>query len=240
MKLIDEIIGSLETKLAEDIRVGLKYTGVEIDGNVGLAYTFSEYAKTPRDVGNLIGKDVTKLAHSWNLTESSIGVAGINALIKPKNYKELEISNYILKIAQNYNKIGIVGLFWPWVKKFPSEKEVFIFEKRAYLSTLERLTGVNILPDSSEEDIIPKCDLVIISGSTFVNKTIERLLELSQGYTMIIGPTTILSPVLFDYNVDALAGVVVTDPEKALRIVSQGGGRRELEDVIKFIYMEKK
>lgn len=240
MKLIDEIIISLETKPADDIRVGLKYTGVEIDGKIGLAYTFPEYAKTPKDVGNLIGKNVTKLAHSWNLTEASIGVAGINALIKPKDYKEIEISNYILKIAQKYNRIGIVGLFWPLIKKFSAENEVFIFEKREYLSTLEKLTGVNILPDSSEEEIIPMCDLVIISGSTFVNKTIERLLELSNGYTMIIGPTTILSPVLFDYNADALAGVIITKPEKALEIVSQGGGRRELEDVIKFVYMEKK
>ncbi|MDI6916515.1 MAG: DUF364 domain-containing protein [Thermoplasmatales archaeon] len=231
MKLIDEIISSLETKPAGDIRVGLKYTGVEIDGKIGLAYTFPEHAKAPKDVGNLIGKNITKLAHSWNLTEASIGVAGINALIKPAKYKEIEIFEHILRIADNYEKIGVVGYFKPLIEKLPKDKEVFVFEKKSYCG---------LLPEEAEEDIIPKCDLVIISGSTFVNKTIERLLELSQGYTMIIGPTTILSPVLFDYNVDALAGVLVTEPEKVLRIVSQGGGRRELEDVIKFVYMEKK
>ncbi len=231
MKLLDEILNSLETKPADDVRVGLKYTGVEIDERIGLAYTFPEYAKPPSNVGNLIGKNVIKLACSWNLTEASIGVAGINALIKPKDYNEIEIFEHILKIAEKYEKIGVVGYFKPLIEKLPKDKEVFVFEKKLYYG---------FLPDSAEEDIIPECDLVIISGSTFVNKTIERLLELSNGYVMIIGPTTILSPVLFDYGADALAGVIVTKPQKALEIVSQGGGRRNLDNVIKFIYMEKK
>ena len=231
MKLLNEIIGSLETKLAEDIRVGLKYTGVEIDGKVGLAYTFPEYAKPPSNVGNLIGKDVTKLVYSWNLTEASIGVAGINALVKPKEYKEIEIFEHILKIAEKHESIGVVGYFKPLIEKLPKDKQIFVFEKKLYYG---------FLPDTAEEEIIPKCDLVIITGSTFVNKTIERLLELSNGYTMIIGPTAILSPVLFDYGADALAGVIVTKPQKALEIVSQGGGRRNLDNVIKFVYMEKK
>lgn len=230
MRLLDDIIDSIPRKPAQDIRVGLKYTAVEIDKRVGLAHTFPEH-KSPAQVGELTGKDVVELAYSWNLIEASIGVAAINALIKPKNYREIEIFDRILSIIEDYKKIGIVGYFKPLIEKLPKEKQIFIFEREPWYG---------VLPESAEEDLIPKCDLVIISGSALVNKTLEQLLKIAQGYTLVTGPTTPLTTILFEYGADALAGSLVTDPKKALEIVSQGGGRKELSGVIKFVYLEKK
>ncbi|HHU03620.1 MAG TPA: hypothetical protein GXZ81_01190, partial [Fastidiosipila sp.] len=46
----------------------------------------------------------------------------------------------------------------------------------------------------------------------------------------LVGASTPLSPEIFEkYNVSLLAGSVVTDPDLALQIVSQGGGTGALK-----------
>ena len=42
--------------------------------------------------------------------------------------------------------------------------------------------------------VIPKADVTVITSSSVINKSIERLLELSQGLTILIGPSTPMSP----------------------------------------------
>ncbi len=225
MNLIDDILSSIDEESAADIRVGLRYTAVRIRDRVGLAYTFPEFSSPPKNVGHLIGTNTLSLAKSWNLTEASIGTASINALLKPRNYKVMNIVHHILSIAQNYDKIGVVGRF-PFIDSIG--KDAFVFERRPIHGTL---------PDTAAEALLPKCDLVIVSGSTFVNKTLQRLLEISNGYTFVIGPTTPLTPILLEYGADVLAGVIVQDVKNALEVVSQGGGTPDLKSVFKFVYM---
>ncbi|MDD2665737.1 MAG: DUF364 domain-containing protein [Methanocellales archaeon] len=222
---MDDILSSIEEEPADDIRVGLKYTAVRIRDRVGLAYTFPEFSSPPKNVGNLIGTNTLPLAKSWNLTEASIGTASINALLNPENYKVMNVSNHILAIAQSYDKIGIVGRF-PFIDSLG--KDAFVFERRPIHGAL---------PDTAAETLLPKCDLVVISGSAFVNKTLQRLLEISNGYTFVIGPTTPLTPLLFEYGADVIAGAIVHDAEKALEIISQGGGTRSLKGAVKFVCM---
>jgi len=235
MSLTDEIINSIEAKPVDDVRVGLKYTAVEVKERIGLAYNFSNSFMEPlKSAGQLIWKDLTHLAKSWNFIEASIGCASINASLKPNRYKKMEIFGHILRLAEDYERIGIVGCF-PFVGELKSKakakgKEVYVFERKP-------MRGV--LPDAAEEELLPKCDLVIISGSTFVNKTLERLLEISEGYTLVIGPTTPLTPILFDHGADLLAGVLCKN-EKALKIVSQGGGTKEFGNVVEDVVMEAK
>jgi hypothetical protein len=46
-----------------------------------------------------------------------------------------------------------------------------------------------------------------------------------------LGPTTPLSPVLFDYGVDLVAGTRVVDPEVALTTAGQGAIFRQMQGV---------
>jgi hypothetical protein len=229
MKLIDEIIASVEPEPVTDIRVGLKYTAVEVKERIGLAYNFSDSIMPPlKNAGSLIGKDLIKLSKSWNFIEASIGCATINALLKPKVFKKMNIFDHILKISKDYKRVGIVGRF-PFIGKIRG-REVFVFEKKP-------MEGA--LPDTAEEELLPKCDLVVISGSTFVNKSLQRLLELSNGYTLVIGPTTPLTPILFNHGADLIAGVAAKD-KKVLEIVSQGGGTKEFSRVVDEVVMKTK
>ncbi|MFC1786552.1 Rossmann-like domain-containing protein [Halobacteriota archaeon] len=225
MELIDDILKSIDAETSDDIRAGLKYTAVRIEDRVGLAYAFSDFHSPPKNVGNLLGTNTLPFAKSWNITEASIGIASINALLKPRNYKVMNIVDRILAIAHNYDKIGVVGRF-PFIDSLG--KDVFVFERRPMHGAL---------PDTAAETLLPKCDLIVISGSTFVNKTLQRLLELSDGYTFVIGPTTPLTPILLEYGADVIAGAIVNDAEKALEIVSQGGGTPNLKSVVEFVCM---
>jgi len=45
----------------------------------------------------------------------------------------------------------------------------------------------------------------------------------------MLGDTVPLSPVLFEYGVDALSGTRVFDADLALRCVSQGGNFRQIK-----------
>ncbi|HIJ20999.1 MAG TPA: hypothetical protein HPP58_08125, partial [Deltaproteobacteria bacterium] len=47
----------------------------------------------------------------------------------------------------------------------------------------------------------------------------------------LLGDTAPLSPVLFDYGVDAISGTKVVDSELALRCVSQGANFRQIGGV---------
>jgi uncharacterized protein (DUF4213/DUF364 family) len=46
---------------------------------------------------------------------------------------------------------------------------------------------------------------------------------------LVLGPTTPLSPVLFDHGADVVSGTLVTDPETVLRYVSQGASFRQIK-----------
>ena len=80
---------------------------------------------------------------------------------------------------------------------------------------------------------MPQADVVGITGTAFINGTIERLLELCnpRAFTVILGGTAPLSPVLFDYGISAISGTKVVDSETVLRCVSQGATFRQIKGV---------
>lgn len=64
-------------------------------------------------------------------------------------------------------------------------------------------------------------------------KILDDLLRLCrpEAYVVILGGTAPMSPVLFDYGVDAISGTRVINPETVLRHVSQGATFRQIRGV---------
>ena len=78
--------------------------------------------------------------------------------------------------------------------------------------TLEREPREGDYPDSACDYLLPRCDLVLITGSALVNKTLPHLLELCEKATVILtGPSVPLCPALLDLGIDRIAGMAITD-----------------------------
>jgi hypothetical protein len=66
--------------------------------------------------------------------------------------------------------------------------------------------------------------VVALTGTSLLNHTFEGLISLCRrdAFTIMLGGTSPLSPVLFEFGVDAVAGTVLADPGAAMRAVSEG------------------
>ena len=62
-----------------------------------------------------------------------------------------------------------------------------------------------------------------------INHTLESLLDLCKGaYVVLTGPSSPLSPVLFDFGVHAICGTRVTDAREVDRYITQGATFKRL------------
>ena len=76
------------------------------------------------------------------------------------------------------------------------------------------------------EYVMPQADYAFITGVTLINKTAPRLLDLARrATTVMVGPSVVMTPALFERGVHELAGSVVNDPERAKFAVANGGGQ---------------
>jgi hypothetical protein len=247
MKLIDDLISAVSENNApvEDVRVGVSWTGV-LGKHCGLAKTYGipvPHGNYTRNMGRLTEKNTLELAEyikSWNLIEASIGLASINSMVKPRGRVNANALDIIIKEGKN-KKITMVGEFPRIQEIHSSAKELWILELNPYLVN----PNLGILPATAAEHIIPESDMVVITGSALINKSMEHLLELCRtgnSYRIILGPSTPMCDVLFDYGADMLAGVEVIDADGLLKKISQSGGMistRVCKDEIVFRVMER-
>jgi uncharacterized protein (DUF4213/DUF364 family) len=84
---------------------------------------------------------------------------------------------------------------------------------------------------------LPEQDYVFISASTMVNKTLPRLLALSEkAWTVLVGPSATLSPLLFDFGVNDLSGFIVRENEMCLEAVREGNRVRQFQSGVMVNY----
>ena len=233
MKILDDLISTLNQEaVVRDIRLGLLHTGV-LTRNCGLAATLPRDAlrqEPPlvKEPGLLLDKSVpelTRMAYSESIPEAAIGMATINSLLEidEEHCLNLNAGDLIAEKGRG-KKVAIVGHF-PFVPKLREiVEELWVIEKNPREGDLT---------EAEAENIIPQADVIGITGTAFSNHTIEHLLELcsSKAFVVVLGDTTPLSPVLFDYDVSAISGTKVVDPELALRCVSQGATYRQIKGI---------
>jgi uncharacterized protein (DUF4213/DUF364 family) len=74
-------------------------------------------------------------------------------------------------------------------------------------------------------EVLPQADVVAITSMALINRTLEPMLELCppEALVVVLGPSTPMSPVLFEYGIDIIAGSQIIDIEGVLSAVCQGG-----------------
>jgi uncharacterized protein (DUF4213/DUF364 family) len=196
----------------------------------GLASTFHEphpSHRLVRNAGSLTGLPALELAQyarSDNVLEASIGMAAINSLIDIDEARCVDENALDVLARKGRDKnVAIVGRF-PWIPKLRSVART--------LWVIEQSPQEGELPAEAAAEVLPQADVVGLTGTSFVNHTVDRLLDLSKNsFVVMVGPTTPLSPLLFDYGVDVLAGVTVVEPDKTIRSISQGAIFSQVEGV---------
>jgi hypothetical protein len=221
MGLIDEVIASItEDARVEDVCVGVFFTLVKSKAS-GLASTFAgphPFHRTARDAGTYRGRPVGELMsllRSDSPVEASIGMAAVNSMLTPDPSLLTEENAVELLLRRGSGrKMAIVGHF-PWIPRLRQEA--------SELWVIEQDPRQGDLPPDAADEVIPRAEVVGITGTSVMNHTIDRLLALaSKAFVVLIGPSSPLSPVLFDYGVDAIAGSLVVDHDMALRYVAEG------------------
>ncbi len=216
----------------KDIRQGLFHTGV-LTRNCGLAATLPRDAlrqeppmvKAP---GFLLDKDpleLAQLAYSQNILEAAIGMATINSLLEVDDASCIELNAAELIMEKGKGKrIAVVGHFpfIPMVREY--SKELWVIEK----NPKEGDFG-----EAEAENLIPRADVVAITGTAITNHTMDHLLALChpRAYIIALGDTAPLSPILFDHGLNAISGTRVMNAQLALRCVSQGANFRQIRGV---------
>jgi len=238
MKILDDVIESItEDSVVREVYVCVFWTAV-VSKHCGLASTLHEghpAHKIVREAGRLQGKsalELTGYANSDHLLEASIGMAAVNSLIDIDETRCVEKNAlHILEEKGKGKDIAIVGHF-PWIPRLKKcARKLFVIEQRPREGDL---------PAEASEEILPNVDVVGLTGTAFTNHTIERLLELSRDkFVVMIGPTSPLTPVLFDYGVDVIGGSKVIDPEKAIRSIREGATFQQVKGV-RHLNMSKK
>jgi hypothetical protein len=229
LKILDDLILSLK---GNDVPVRSVHTCVfwtaVITKHCGLSSTFRDegpsHDRGVRDVGNLTRKTALELAgyaRSQSLLEASIGMATINSLVDIDESKCIEKNAFeiILEKGQGKN-VAIVGHF-PWIPKLKGKsKNLWVLEQRLRQGDL---------PAQEADRILPECDVVGITGTSFINHTLEGLLNLcKRAFIILIGPTSPVSPVLFDHGIDAICGSKIIDPDQLIRSISEGATFKEV------------
>ncbi len=233
MTLYSELLAVLpkEPVPVRDVLVGVHWTLV-CSRHCGMGSTLLNCGphghSHMRDVGDLLHKSAQELAgwiESDNLLEASVGIAAYNSLIDvdPVKLKEVNASEVLRRKCPGKNLV-IIGHF-PFISKMQGiARNLWVIEKNPFGDDF---------PEDAARDYVPRADIVAITGTAFINHTMEGLLALCRpgALVMVLGPSTPLVPLLFDHGITYLSGSRVID-EAAVRLtIQQGAGFPQVQGV---------
>ena len=211
--LYDLLIEGIHTDaVVTNTLMGECWTAVETAGHFGMAMT-TPVDTAPRmlggDYAGMQLKELAAAAKSWNLEEAGFGMAAVNAFYNTPEKLELlgayePFDNYCTDgVDLKDTRIGVIGHL-----NMPSS----VYEQAKEVLILERNPRPGDYPDSACDFLLPACDVVIMTASTLVNKTLPHLLELCKNaYTILAGPSCPMCPGLLELGIDRIAGLVITD-----------------------------
>ena len=242
-QLIKSKFGELiENLTIEDVRIGLHLTAVRLsDNSFGTSATLTDtYPFTPknhRDFGDFTplkirGRNVTeilgtsKYSNIINSVRNAVLSAISSGIISRGNYHIRENCDPIQLIdLSNQKTITIVGAFQSYIRQISStDNKLFVLELNE--SALNPEHKKYFVPARDFIKILPVSDIVIITGQTLVNGTIDDLLStVKEGSQVIItGPSsTILPDLFFENRVSIMGAMRITRHDLLFEIVGEGG-----------------
>ena len=246
--MIGAIFGSeLDEITIERAVVGLFFTGVKLsNGTAGTSATpiksIPEAVCCPSSAmampfpGKLRGRRAIDLAHealSGHGIRRAVGIATVNALAdccwQRRPHPDIELRHGIDAFdatdIRHGDKVVVVGAFVPFLKELERRRQAFLVLEQDP-ATLKADELPFFRPAEQAAEILPDADVVLITGSTLVNNTLEHLLALTRvdARVTVVGPTVGMLPDAFlARGADVLGCVRITEPDTFLDLLAEGG-----------------
>jgi uncharacterized protein (DUF4213/DUF364 family) len=245
---IPEILGAqLDGITIERAVVGLFFTGVKLSNGMAGACatpvkTIPEAVCCPTSAmampfpGKLRGRpafDLAKEALGDHGIRRAVGIAAMNALADtcwrhrphPETELRLGIDAFDATEIRPGDKVVVVGAFVPFLRELKRRRQPFlVLEQDA--ATLKPDELAFFRPANEAPTVVPDADVLLITGTTLINDTLEELLSLTKPSARVtmVGPTVSLLPDAFlSRGADILGTVRITAPDEFLETLAEGG-----------------
>jgi len=245
---VTDILGSdLDDIRIERAVIGVFFTGVKLStGHAGACATpiktIPEAVCCPSSAmampfpGKLKGKparDIIREAFSDHGIRRGVGIAAVNALAelcwerRPHPLVELQRGTdaFDANSFRPDDRTVVVGAFVPFLKELKRRKQPFlVLEKDP--DTLKTEEMPFFRPAEMARAVVPEADVLLITGTTLLNDTLEELLSWArpEARVTVVGPTVGLLPDAFlRRGADILGGVKITQPDEFLDLLAEGG-----------------
>lgn len=244
---------SLAGVTVKELVMGVSYTAVRLStDDIGLANTpLEEFSRESCSLFSRAGfltdlpvSELAEMAQSWDLSQRVVGIATLNALsqlaIRTLGDDILREHGDVVGLTKlrKTDTVVMVGNMRPSVEKLrPLVKEVLVLERSIGLRDRETF------PDTAVEVVIPRGDVVFLTGATLCNGTTDRILELSQNAREVImlGPSAgLFPPSLFHRGVTAVAPMEILDADRAMKVIAEGGGNPALRGSAREVVYRRK
>jgi uncharacterized protein len=245
---IQRILGAdLDHIVIERAVIGLFLTGVKL--NTGIAgacatplRSIPEAVCCPSSAmampfpGKLRGRPARELLKEIGASSGirrAVGIATMNALAdmcwQRRATLDVElragVDAYDAADIQPGEQVVVVGAFVPFLRALKRSGQSFtVLEMDP--ATLKPDELPHFRPAGEAGLVVPNADVVLITGTTLLNDTLENLLALcrQEARVVMVGPTVGLLPDAFlRRGVDLLGGVRVTAPDAFLDVLAEGG-----------------
>ncbi|MBP2227399.1 uncharacterized protein (DUF4213/DUF364 family) [Azospirillum agricola] len=222
-RLYEDLLLGVADVPVRRVVVGAQWALVETDegsGRSGLGVAARQtpgngQEPTERWAGRSLRDLAALAARGWDPLDLVVGMAAINA---------------------HYNRPGLTGAAGNGLDLFAGVegRVVVVGGFPQIASRLPRAQVIDMAPRDGEypeaacDWLLPGAEAVAITASTFANRTLPRLLRVAAGARIaLIGPGTPLTPRLFAYGIESLAGFVAEDRDAVARTIAAGGGSRD-------------
>jgi len=245
---ICDILGdALGTFTVERTVIGLFFTGVKSNNGAG-GLCFTPIKAIPEAVccpssarvmpasGKLRNRPATQFVDemfSGNPLKKTMGIAVVNALSTicwkekpPETYEIITGEDALDEMAvTDDTHVVVVGALIPALRTLKQRGKPFTILELDPM-TLKQDEMKYYVPYQMAHEKIPHADLLIITGTTIINDSLESLLGMMEpgARAIVVGPTASMLPTaFFRRGVTVLGGVTVTDADKVLDVISEAG-----------------
>lgn len=229
MNVLDDLINNIKSAPIREICIGVFTTAV-VSRQCGLSSSLSlECHSRPgsiEDAGKLIGKDAAEVAKkikSEYTLEAALGMACINSAVNIEESLLSEVNaEDIIKRKGRDKTVAVIGHF-PFVHRLKaSVKKLFVFEKRLRPGDI---------PSSRIPELLEQAAVVAVTGTALINHSFAEIMRCvnKDAFVIMLGPSTPLTDIMFDYGLDALCGAVADDTGMLLQYIKQGVPFKQLK-----------